>query len=87
VLRQKIRLGGDAFFDIGRSFDDYSFNSPRDGSGLGLHVGAGGGLYFAWGDAALIRFECAYSPDAFDLHLPFGASAPLGIYVQDGVMF
>jgi hypothetical protein len=87
VLRQKIRLGGDAFFDIGRAFSDYTFDSSRDGTGVGLHWGTGAGLYFAWGDAALIRAEVAYSPSAFDLHLPFGAVAPLGIYVQDGVMF
>ena len=73
--------------DTGRAFTDYSFTSPRD-QGLGLHWGAGGGLYFAWGDAALLRVEVAYSPDALPFSLPLGiGKAPLGIYVQNGVMF
>ena len=59
----------------------------RDGSGVGIHRGTGAGFYSGWGDASLIRLEVAYSPDAFSLHLPFGTSAPLGLYVQDGVMF
>jgi hypothetical protein len=86
VARQKIRLGADAFFDAGRAFDDYTFDSPRDGSGLGIHWGTGGGFYIAWGDAALVRLEAAYSPDAIALSTPIGG-LPLGIYVEDGVMF
>ncbi len=88
VFRQKIRLGGDAFVDAGRAFDDYTFASPRDGSGIGVHFGLGGGLYVGWGDAALIRLEVAYSPDAFPVTLPFSSGGPpLGIYVQNGIMF
>jgi hypothetical protein len=86
VVRQKIRLGGDVFVDAGRAFDDYSFDSPRDGNGVGIHWGTGAGLYVTWGDAALIRVEVAYSPDAIALSTPVGP-LPLGIYVQDGVMF
>ncbi len=87
VLRQKIRLGGDVFFDAGRAFDDYRFTSPRDGTGLGVHWGTGAGFYVGWGDAALVRIEVAGSPDAFPLRLLGGAGAPLGIYVEDGMMF
>jgi hypothetical protein len=82
VLKQRIRLGGDIFVDAGRAFDDYSFDSPRDGPGVGIHWGTGGGLYVAWGDAALLRVEVAYSPDA-----TLFAGIPVGIYVGDGVMF
>jgi hypothetical protein len=88
LLRQKVRLGGDAFLDAGRAFDDYSFTSPRDGSGIGIHWGTGAGLYVGWGDATLIRVEVAYSPDAYPVTLPFPSGGPpLGIYVQNGVMF
>jgi len=88
LLEQRFRLGGDAFGDAGRAFSDYTFHSPRDGSGIGIHWGMGAGVYVAWGDAALFRLEAAYSPDAFPLH-PFdlATSLPLGLYVEDGVMF
>lgn len=88
LLEQKFRLGGDAFSDAGRAFSDYTFHSPRDGNGVGIHWGMGAGVYATWGDAALLRVEAAYSPDAFALH-PFGPAAPLplGVYVEDGVMF
>jgi Omp85 superfamily domain len=82
LLRQRIRLGGDVFVDAGRAFDDYSFDSPRDGRGIGVHWGTGAGFYVAWGDAALLRAEVAYSPDA-----TLVAGLPIGIYVGDGVMF
>ena len=64
VLRQKFTIGGDALFDLGRSWLDYSFRSPLDGNGAGLKYGAGGGLYVLWGQAAIFRIEVAYSPDA-----------------------
>lgn len=88
LLEQRFRLGGDAFGDAGRAFSDYTFHSPRDGSGIGIHWGMGAGVYVAWGDAALFRLEAAYSPDAFPLR-PFGSAEflPLGVYVEDGVMF
>lgn len=88
LLEQRFRLGGDAFGDAGRAFSDYTFHSPRDGSGIGIHWGIGAGAYVTWGDAALLRVEAAYSPDAFPLR-PFGsgASLPVGVYVEDGVMF
>lgn len=86
VLRQRIRLGGDVFVDAGRAFDNYTFDSPRDGYGIGIHWGTGAGFYVAWGDAALLRLEVAYSPDAVALSTPVGG-IPIGIYVGDGVMF
>ncbi len=83
VLRQKFKLGGDVFFDTGRIWSDTSFHSPLDGSGVGLKYGVGAGAYLLWGQAALIRIEAAYSPDAVSEN----PSLPIGIYVEDGTMF
>jgi hypothetical protein len=83
LFGQSFHMGGDAFFDTGRIWLDYTFRSPLDGTGLGLKYGVGGGLYFLWGQAALFRIEVAYSPDQVAENPGF----PVGIYVQDGVMF
>jgi len=80
---QDFHFGGDLLFDTGRLFSDYSFHAPEDGSGIGLKWGAGGGAYLQWGQAAVFRLEAAYSPDAVSEN----PSLPLGIYVEDGVMF
>ncbi|MEO6419568.1 MAG: BamA/TamA family outer membrane protein, partial [Polyangiaceae bacterium] len=83
VFGLPFKVGSDIFFDTGRVWEDYSFNSPRDGKGVGLKWGAGGGMYLQWGDAALFRIEAAYSPDAAAVSPGF----PLGVYVSDSVMF
>ncbi len=83
VLKQKFSLGNDVFFDTGRVWSDYSFHSPLDGHGVGLKYGVGGGIYFLWGQAAMIRIEAAYSPDAVSEN----PTLPVGIYVEDGTMF
>jgi hypothetical protein len=83
VANQKFTIGTDLFFDTGRVWSDYTFNSPLDGRGLGLKYGAGGGLYLLWGQAALLRIEAGYSPDAVSEN----PSLPVGIYVNDGTMF
>jgi hypothetical protein len=83
VLKQKFSFGNDVFFDTGRVWSNYSFNSPLDGSGIGLKYGVGGGIYVLWGQAAMLRIEAAYSPDAVSEN----PSLPLGIYVEDGTMF
>jgi hypothetical protein len=83
VLKQKFSLGNDVFFDTGRVWSDYSFHSPLDGRGVGLKYGVGGGIYVLWGQAAMIRIEAAYSPDA----VAENPSLPVGIYVEDGTMF
>jgi hypothetical protein len=80
---QSMHVGGDVFFDTGRSFSDYSFHSASDGPGAGLKYGAGAGFFLQWGQAAIFRVDVAYSPDA----VAENASLPLGIYVQDGMMF
>jgi hypothetical protein len=80
---QAFRLGANVFFDTGRVWSDYSFSSPRDGRGAGLTFGAGAGVYLRWGQAAIFRAEIAYSPDAVAENPGF----PVGIYVEDGVMF
>jgi hypothetical protein len=83
VLKQNFTLGNDVFFDAGRVWSDYSFRSPLDGRGLGLKYGVGGGIYFLWGEAAMLRIEAAYSPDAVSEN----PSLPVGIYVNDNTMF
>ncbi len=83
VFGQRFRWGGNLLFDAGRLWANYTFSSPLDGSGLGLKWGAGVGFYLVWGQAAVFRIEVAYSPDAASEN----PNLPLGIYVEDGVMF
>lgn len=83
LLGERFRLGNDVFFDTGRVFDDYRFDAPRDGKGVGLKWGTGVGMYLLWGEGALFRAELAYSPDAVEANPSF----PIGFYLADGVMF
>ncbi len=83
LLKQKIAIGADALFDTGRSWLDYTFRSPLDGSGVGLKYGVGGGIYCLWGQAAIFRIDAAYSPDAAAENPHF----PIGLYVNDGTSF
>jgi hypothetical protein len=83
ALDQALRVGGDVFFDTGRAFSDYSFVASADGPGLGLKYGAGGGAFLQWGEAAIFRVDVAYSPEA----VAENPRLPVGIYVQDGMMF
>ncbi|HEX3772819.1 MAG TPA: BamA/TamA family outer membrane protein [Polyangiaceae bacterium] len=83
LFDQEFHLGGNLLFDTGRLWSDYTFHARADGSGIGLKWGAGGGGYLQWGQAAVFRLEVAYSPDAASEN----PSLPLGIYVEDGVMF
>ena len=83
LLGQQFLLGNNVLFDTGRLWNDYSFHSAADGHGPGLKWGVGGGQYLQWGQAAVFRLEIAYSPDARSEN----PGLPLGIYVEDGVMF
>lgn len=83
IFGQSFRYGDSVFFDAGRAFDDYRFDSPRDGKGIGLKWGTGIGAYLQWGEAAIFRMDVAYSPDAAQQSPGF----PFGVYVQDGTMF
>jgi outer membrane protein assembly factor BamA len=83
VLGQSIHVGADVFADAGRVWSDYTFSNPADADGVGIKWGTGVGAYLIWGQAAVFRIEVAYSPDA----VAENPSLPLGIYVQDGVMF
>ena len=83
LFQQAFHLGADTFFDAGRVWSDYTFTAREDGSGFGVKWGAGAGIYLRWGQAAVFRLEVAYSPDAVAENPNF----PLGVYVQDGVMF
>lgn len=77
------KVGATAFIDAGRIWLDYTFSNPRDGTGLGLKYGIGGGPCFTWDSTALFRVDVAYSPDASAANPGF----PVGIYVQEGFMF
>jgi hypothetical protein len=83
VLGQTLHFGADAFVDTGRVWSDYTFANPNDSDGVGLKWGTGLGMYMIWGQAAVFRIEAAYSPDA----VAENPSFPVGLYVQDGVMF
>jgi hypothetical protein len=83
LVGQQFHLGGNLLLDAGRLWSDYTFHARADGSGLGLKWGTGAGAYLQWGQAAVFRVEAAYSPDAASEN----PSLPLGIYVEDGVMF
>jgi hypothetical protein len=83
LLQQRFTIGNNVFFDAGRVWSDYSFRSPLDGQGLGLKYGIGGGVYVLWGQAAMLRIEAAYSPDAVSENPRF----PIGLYAEDGTMF
>ncbi|MBX3196547.1 MAG: BamA/TamA family outer membrane protein [Labilithrix sp.] len=83
LLKQRFRAGAQAFVDTGRVWNDFRIDPDRDGRGLGLKYGVGGGMYFIWGAAAVIRMELAYSPDAASANPGF----PFGFYVADGHAF
>jgi outer membrane protein assembly factor BamA len=82
-LGQKFQVGQTAFFDGGRVWNDYTFTDVRDGSGVGVKYGVGGGPFLIWNTAALFRIDVAYSPDASAANPGF----PVGIYVQEGFIF
>lgn len=83
VFGQRLRVGTTAFVDVGRVWSDYAAVSPADGYSLALKYGVGGGVFLQWGEAAIFRFEVAYSPDAESENPGF----PVGLYVSDGLMF
>ena len=70
-------LGIAAFFDAGRVWSDWSRDEARDGTGIGLKWGAGGGLRFRQGDTFVVRGDVAWSPDA----------RPIGAYFTAGHIF
>ncbi len=82
-LGSRFQVGTTTFIDTGRVWNDYSFSDPRDGKGIGLKYGIGGGPFLIWNTAALFRIDLAYSPDASAANPGF----PIGIYVQGGLMF
>lgn len=72
IWSQRFNLGLVAFCDLGRSWADYRALTHLDGDGLGLKLGAGGGLRLQWGETFLLRIDAAWSPDA----------DPVGFYVD-----
>jgi len=77
LFREDMNLGAAAFFDTGRVWTDtLAPDRDLDGSGLGLHWGAGAGARLRWGDALLVRLDAAHSPNTKD----FGGG-PVAIYL------
>lgn len=77
ALGKPLLLGAVAFFDAGRVWADTRPTPELDGTGLGLHVGTGGGLRLQSGEAFVLRLDVAWSPDA----------NPIGGYFGVGQMF
>jgi outer membrane protein assembly factor BamA len=71
------RLGVTAFADAGRVWADYRVDRERDGTGIGLKFGLGGGPRWRAGKAFVLRADVAWSPDA----------DPVGAYLLAGQMF
>lgn len=70
-------LGIVGFFDAGRLWADYAEKPDLDGSGIGLHYGAGGGIRVRAGESFVLRFDVAWSPNA----------QPLAAYLASGEVF
>jgi outer membrane protein assembly factor BamA len=83
LFGSRFQIGTNEFFDTGRVWNDYTFADVRDGKSMGLKYGAGMGIFAIWDSAALFRVDVAYSPDASAANPGF----PLGIYVQEGLIF
>ncbi len=62
---RRFRFGIATFVDGGRMWSDLRNSRPDlDGTGLGLHWGAGAGIRLQQGRAFLVRADLAWSPDA-----------------------
>ena len=73
ALSRRFVVGFAGFVDAGRLWTDAMHKHPElDGTGLGLHWGAGGGIRIQQGRSFLVRADVAYSPDA----------KPIGVYVE-----
>lgn len=83
LFGSRFQVGTTVFVDAGRVWNDYTFADVRDGTGLGVKYGVGGGPFLVWDTAAVFRIDVAYSPDASAANPGF----PVGIYVQGGLMF
>jgi outer membrane protein assembly factor BamA len=77
ALGKALLFGAAFFFDAGRLWAGFSSQPELDGSGLGLHYGAGGGLRLQSGSAFVLRADVAWSPDA----------SPVGGYFSAGQLF
>jgi hypothetical protein len=81
---QRMVLGCAAFADAGRVWTrSFARDPARDGTGLGLHAGFGGGPRLRWGDAFLLRVDVALAPGADDS----GRGTALGVYVTGDAGF
>ena len=73
---ERFNLGLVAFVDAGRVVTELGGEAFEEG-GLGLKLGAGGGLRLQWGETFIVRADVAWSPDA----------EPMGIYIDISHIF
>jgi len=81
LLKERFRVGALLLADVGRVWNGYRTDRARDGSGAGLHWGAGVGLRVQIAETIVARFDFGYSPDQAE------QGFPLGIYVDVGHVF
>jgi hypothetical protein len=74
LFGKTITAGFVTFFDAGRVWFNFHSHPDLDGTGLGLHWGAGGGLRFLLGKTLVLRGDIAYSPDAYPISAYFQAN-------------
>lgn len=65
-------LGPLAFVDAGRVWARLVPTPELDGTGLGLHVGAGGGLRLRMGESVVVRGDFGWSPDGIGVYFDLG---------------
>jgi hypothetical protein len=70
VLKWRLLVGAELFFDAGRVWSDYGYHPDVDGRMLDLKYGGGTGLFFQWDEANLFLIEGAYSNDDSGRDLP-----------------
>ncbi len=65
-------LGPIGFADAGRVWARLEPTPELDGTGLGLHVGMGGGLRLRMGEGVVVRGDFGWSPEGTGLYLDLG---------------
>jgi len=80
VFDYRLRIGNTAFFDAGRVWSDYEYDSEKDGHLLGLKVGVGGGFFFQWDESLVFRVDAAYSATNT-------SKFPVSFYLGTGMSF
>jgi hypothetical protein len=76
LMGTPVRVGALVFADAGRVWADWKPDPERDGRGVGLKWGVGGGIRIQYGEAVMMRLDAAWSPDAAS------AGSPVAIYAD-----